>query len=148
MNAYKKTDWIDHVVDQSTGEVIQEGTKQSAGNFNNMETGIFANDAGSSVLTQEVLQHKRLLSDLEGEIGQVTLTNSQEYPFNNSDKTVSLLKARDTLNYRVDVEIMSAVGFAGDIEVYDKQLNGFKIKFTGSASSVTVKYIVQGGMYQ
>lgn len=148
MNPYNKTTWQDHVVDPETGQVIQEGTPESATNFNNMETGIFANDSVGSVLMQEVMQHKRLLADLEGEIGEVTLTNSQEYPFNNSEITVSLSKARDTLNYRVDIEIVSAVGFPGKIEVYDKQLNGFKIKFTGSATSVTVKYIVQGGMYQ
>ena len=37
---YKRTKWQDRVVDAETGEVIQEGTDQSAGNFNNMENGI------------------------------------------------------------------------------------------------------------
>jgi hypothetical protein len=37
---YKNTHWSDRVVDADTGELIQEGTKQSAGNFNNMEEGI------------------------------------------------------------------------------------------------------------
>lgn len=37
---YKNTQWRDKVVDAETGEVIQEGTEQSAGNFNNMEHGI------------------------------------------------------------------------------------------------------------
>lgn len=37
---YKATDWKDRVVDQETGDLIQEGTDQSAGNFNNMEHGI------------------------------------------------------------------------------------------------------------
>lgn len=37
---YKATDWKDRVVDQETGDLIQEGTDQSAGNFNNMEAGI------------------------------------------------------------------------------------------------------------
>ena len=37
---YKPTKWIDHVVDDGTGELIQEGTPKSAGNFNNMEHGI------------------------------------------------------------------------------------------------------------
>lgn len=37
---YKNTKWIDKVVDAETGELIQEGTDQSAGNFNNMENGI------------------------------------------------------------------------------------------------------------
>ena len=37
---YRNTQWIDEVKDQDTEEVIQEGTPQSAGNFNNMEHGI------------------------------------------------------------------------------------------------------------
>ena len=37
---YNNTNWLDRVVDAETGEVIQEGTDQSAGNFNNMENGI------------------------------------------------------------------------------------------------------------
>lgn len=37
---YKNTNWLDHVVDADSGEVIQEGTEQSAANFNNMEHGI------------------------------------------------------------------------------------------------------------
>lgn len=37
---YKGTKWLDRVVDAETGEVIQNGTDQSAGNFNKMENGI------------------------------------------------------------------------------------------------------------
>jgi len=37
---YKSTNWLDRVVDAGSGEVIQEGTDQSAANFNNMEKGI------------------------------------------------------------------------------------------------------------
>lgn len=37
---YKSTKWLDKVVDAETGDIIQEGTNQSAGNFNNMEHGI------------------------------------------------------------------------------------------------------------
>jgi hypothetical protein len=135
-------------VDPSTGQVIQEGTPQSATNFNNIETGIFANDSLGALVVQEVMQHKRALTDLEGESRQVTLTNNQQYPFNNSVQTVSLTKPRDTLNYTVATEVVSSNGFVGRVEVYDKQLNGFKIRYTGSATSATIKCIVQGGMYQ
>lgn len=148
MKPYNRSNWKDHVVDPNTQAVIQQGTPMSATNFNNMEEGIFANDAVGSVLIQQVLQHKRLLADMEGEVGQKTLTNSQSYPFNNSVQTVSLLKTRDTLNYKVTTEVVSSNGQVGDIEVYDKQLNGFKLRYTGSATAVTIKYIVQGGMYQ
>lgn len=37
---YKNKKWLDKVVDAETGELIQEGTDQSAANFNNMENGI------------------------------------------------------------------------------------------------------------
>ena len=37
---YNKTKWLENVVDDQTGEIIQEGTAQSAANFNNMENGI------------------------------------------------------------------------------------------------------------
>ena len=37
---YRNTQWLDEVKDIDTGELIQEGTDQSAGHFNNMEHGI------------------------------------------------------------------------------------------------------------
>ncbi|MCM3567838.1 hypothetical protein [Neobacillus mesonae] len=37
---YTKTDWKDHVVDATTGAIIQQGTPVSAKNLNNMEQGI------------------------------------------------------------------------------------------------------------
>ena len=37
---YKPTKWLDEVVDADSGELIQEGTNKSAGNFNNIEHGI------------------------------------------------------------------------------------------------------------
>ena len=37
---YSRTKWQDKVVDAETGELIQEGTDQSAAAFNNMENGI------------------------------------------------------------------------------------------------------------
>jgi hypothetical protein len=148
LNPYKRTFWKDHIVDEATEEILQQGTPQSATNFNNLEEGAFAGNAGMSVLGQQVLQQKRALSDLEGEIGQIALINSQVYPFNDSVLSVALAKPRDTMNYRVSTEVLSAQGMAGDIKITDKQLNGFKVEFTGSATSVNVKYFVQGGMYQ
>lgn len=145
--AYDMTKWIDHIVDEDDN-IVQQGTPISAHNLNHLEEAVFTNTAINKVLEQELKQHKRLLSDLEGEVGEINLTNSLQYPFNDSAATVALEKARDTLNYRVDVEVVSSVGTVGDISVYDKQLNGFKIKFSSSATSATIKYIVQGGMYQ
>jgi hypothetical protein len=149
MKTYNITTWQDHVVDPGTGAVIQQGTPQSATNFNNEERGIFSSNESNSVLFQQAIQHQRLLLDFEGQISNVTLNNSLEYPFNNSKVTVNLSKSRDTVNYTVTVEVVSNVGGSvGEIKITDKAVNGFKIEFTGSASSVVVKYYVQGGMYQ
>jgi hypothetical protein len=148
MNPYNMKQWKDHIVDEATQEVIQEGTPVSASNMNNMETGILGNDGLASVLIQQSMQYKRNIADLEGELREISLTNTQEYPFNNSEITVALLKERDTLNYRVLTEVVSSNGIVGDIIVYDKVKNGFKIKYTGSAASATIKCFIQGGMFQ
>ena len=37
---YRETKWQDEIVDSETKELIQDGTDQSAGNFNNAEHGI------------------------------------------------------------------------------------------------------------
>ena len=43
MKQYEKIEWLDHVTDVVTGEVIQEGTPVSQTNMNHMDDGIFAN---------------------------------------------------------------------------------------------------------
>ena len=88
----------------------------------------------------------KLLARTEIEAGTVTLTNSQAFPFNDSQVTVPLVTERANQNYIVDYEVTAAVGNVGDIIVSAKLVNGFKIEYTGSASSVTVKYQVLGGM--
>lgn len=80
------------------------------------------------------------------EKGSVTITNNQAYPFNAGIATVALSTPRQNLDYITNVEIAAAVGNVQAIEVYDKQLNGFKIRYDGSATSVTIKYYVTGGM--
>ena len=88
----------------------------------------------------------KLLARTEIEAGTVTLTNSGTFPFNNSQRTVALVTERANQNYIVDYEVTAAVGNVGDIIVSAKLVNGFKIEYTGSATSVTVKYQVLGGM--
>ncbi len=88
----------------------------------------------------------KLMSRTEIEAGSVTLTNSQAFPFNDSQVTVPLVTERASQNYIVDYEVTAAVGNVGDIIVSAKLVNGFKLEYTGSASSVTVKYQVFGGM--
>lgn len=81
------------------------------------------------------------------ENGTVTLTNSKEYPFNNSRTTVAITATRENLYYDVETEVTAySGGLPGNIVISDKQLNGFKIEFDGSASSVTVAYKIKEGM--
>ena len=160
VNPYTKTVWKDES-DQYEGRYIEtmngdgtithtlvrgtvyvEGTPMDAQNFNHMEGGIF--DAH-----EELVQHDSRVTNLESyanpEVGVITLTNTEDFPFNNSSVSVALTNERDNLNYLVEIVKVEPVGNPGDIEVTDRQVNGFKIGFTGSASSVKVTYSVIGG---
>lgn len=143
--SYTPEEWLDKVKDKSTGEIIQEGTPLDAEHFNHMEQGIHNNSIMLAVLLEATMENTRSVSSVEGELIEVTLTNSRDFYFNDSAKTVALSKIRSSLDYRVMVEVQDNPTNVGEVVVYDKQLNGFKIAFTGSAESVTVKCYVQGG---
>lgn len=147
MMIYDKTIWIDHVVDSDTGEVIQQGTPISGNRLNKSEDGIFENRELTSLEMQQILELKRNAENFNVEIGRVTLSNNQAYPFNNSKITIALKKPRNSLDYEISTELVSSNGEAGDVIVSDKQTNGFKLEFTGSATTATVKYFVKGGIY-
>ena len=97
------------------------------------------------------LQRKIMLADAirqqswEKESGQLTLTNTTGYPFNSSAKSVALKIPREGSDYIVLGEVVSAVGNVGEIVVTDKLTNGFKIGYTGSATSAVIKFVVIGG---
>lgn len=171
---YERTYWLDHVLDTTNeftvtqldgdvytivphGKVMQQGTYQDAAHFNKIEEAIFANETATELLINFARQNKWYAEEhipaLEAsvkklhavETGTISLTNSLTFPFNNSQKTVALKKVRDMVDYVVVAEVQSAVGNAGEIEVSDMLTNGFKVSYTGSASSVTVKYKIFGG---
>ncbi|MCM1059679.1 MAG: hypothetical protein NC452_05240 [Eubacterium sp.] len=162
---YNRTFWQDHVTQYENrfreqnnsdgtishipveGEVLQEGTPQNAANFTNIETGIFSAHETAAELARIALQQGRGINALSGETGTITLKNTSVYPFNNSVKSVSLAKIRDTEEYTVDAYVTAPTdgGSVGRIVITDKLKNGFKIAYTGGAASVTVKYTVRGG---
>jgi len=161
---YQKNLWQDHVVEYpnrfketnlgngmveevpAPGEIIQQGTPQSARNFNNMEEGIFNANELTDYLMIQTLQNARRIKTVRGESSTVKMTNNQAYPFNSSGSTIALATPRDTTDYFVMVEVLDeAGGSAGNVTVYNKLANGFKIKFDGSAKEVTVRYNVTGG---
>lgn len=92
------------------------------------------------LLLNYVRQH-----EITGEHGSVTLTNTSAFPFNNSKKTVSLANSLTNTNYAVFAQATSSDGNAGEVEVSDRLVNGFKLSYTGSAKSAVVDYIVIGG---
>ena len=165
--AYARKQWLDHVVQYpnryretseggnlvteipAPGDIIQQGTPQSAANFNNLEEGVVEANEMSDYAATLIGALIRRVDALRGFAGTVTLTNNMEFPFNQtatSGKTVSLPVNRDTTDYTVDVEVTKETGgCAGQVTVYDKQKNGFKLKFDGSAKSIDVHYTVRGG---
>jgi len=151
---YKTTEWEDRVVDQQTGDVLVEGTPVNEVNLNNIETGVHSANSAIAILIQYFMQFDRWVrqkvadyaAEFLNEVQTVTLTNTKRFPFNDSIMTVSLTTARKTLNYDVSWEITSANGNVGDITISDKLMNGFKIAFDGSATSVTLKIRIKGGM--
>ena len=140
---YKRTFWLDKVVDTDTGEVIQEGTDQSAGHFNNAEHGISdVNLAAALILISSSLTAEQVATEER----TITLTNSQSYPFNNSMQTIALATARNFTDYTVEAEVLDHSGNVGDVRIFDRMLNGFKIAYDGSAKSATIKLRIKGGM--
>ena len=140
---YRNTQWIDEVKDQDTEEVIQEGTPQSAGNFNNMEHGISDAHLAAALL---IIQSGLTADQVATEEKAVTLSNSQSYPFNNSTQTIALSTVRNFTDYTVEAEITAHDGNVGDVRIFDRMLNGFKIAYDGSAKTATVKLRIKGGM--
>jgi len=134
------------------GTVQQEGTSQDADNFGHLMNGIIDAHNAVDLLVNALRQIGWRVEDLEKatvqETGSVSLTNTLEFPFNDSKKTVALTNVRDNLNYIVVVVSKTGNGNIGEIEISERQVNGFKIEFTGSASSATVTYAVIGGYDQ
>ena len=140
---YRNTHWIDEVKDQETEEVIQEGTPQSAGNFNNMEGGISDAHLAAALL---IIQSGLTADQVATEEKTVTLSNSQSYPFNTSTQTIALSTARNFTDYTVEAEITDHEGNVGEVRIFDRMLNGFKVAYDGSAKSATIKLRIKGGM--
>lgn len=146
---YKETQNSDGTVTHQPveGEVIQQGTPQNAKNFNDLEEKAWAAEQLAAELARVVNSHRLTLGRLVSERGSLTLTNSLGYPFNNSKKTVVLSSPKDTVDYIVNVDAAAVGGGGvGEVVVTDKQVNGFKVEYTGGATRVDLKYTVDGGM--
>ena len=139
------------------GEILQQGTPQNQVNFNNLENGVQDAHIAAAIIGWANLQQQRkndahiaaIEAETTGELQTITLKNTAAAPFNSSadtHTTVSLRTVRKNLFYSVEAEVMSHTGIVGEIVISDKALNGFKIAYTGSGSSVTLAIRVKGGM--
>ena len=145
---FQETDLGNNLIqhDPAPGEIVQEGTPLNAANMNLLDTAALQAIMMGSLNTSLLRQLSDKVEAQAGEQIEVTLTNTQQYPFNNSNKAVQLGTNRNKKNYTVLVEVLSSEGGGvGEITISNKLLNGFQIAYTGAASSVTVNCIVQGG---
>ena len=172
---YKITDWQDHVTEYENrytetqnddgtvthvpveGEIIQQGTPMSAANFNNMEQGIHAANV-AAIMAMNTARLAMETADSNVIIKDVKLTNTLNYPFNNSKETIALSgkEERHNSNYIVFAEVTSSyitedvninnAGLAGNIVISDKMTNGFKIEYTGGVGEVGLRLYITGGM--
>ena len=134
-------------LEKDPGTIKQQGTPQNATNFNRMDLAALEAMLMSAEAMTMLLRQSAALKGIVGEVIEATLTNNQVYPHNNSIKTLQIVTPRNTKDYTITVEVVSVTGGAvGDFEISDKLLNGFKIKYTGSASSVVVRCYVRGGI--
>ncbi len=140
---YNPTKWLDKVVDADSGDLIQEGTDQSAAHFNNIERGIFDQHTAEALL---LIAAGQIVAEQTIEEKIVQLTSSKGYPFNNSQQSVAMATTRTTTAYTVEAEVVEHVGDVGDVIVSGKLLNGFKVKYDGSAKSAKIKLRIKGGM--
>lgn len=148
---YKPTEWEDRVID-SEGDIIQEGTPVAEPTMGNIETGILISHLDIGIAATTALQLANL-NQLEIEKykkqrilqGRETISNtiSDDGYFRSSDpfKTVALpgFPQINAPHYDVMITPLSSdnEGAIGSLVVYDKTQNGFKVKMTGSATSVS-----------
>jgi len=128
---------------ERVGTHMEVGTPQDKDHFNNLERGVEDVSVTAALMLNMI---RRLQWDTDVEKKTVTLTNTDSYPFNNSTQTVALAELRNNLDYSVEAEVLSSTGSVLEVKVFDKQLNGFKVKFEGSGSAAVVRLKITGGL--
>lgn len=129
------------------GEIITKGTQQSKRNFGNMDFGVLENALMAAFMAMNLRLLQNSVDDIQGQVLTVTLNNTRKFPDTNAEKTVTLPKTVNNIDYGVTAEIVEADGPVECVEVYGKALNAFKVNYSGSARNVTLKLHVTGGLY-
>lgn len=155
--AYERRTWQDRIKD-SSGNIIQEGTPFSARQMNNIFEGLDIShmDIGLATLMAmqlATLNNKELEKYKNQRIlqGQATINNpdgSGSGYFRPSDPFVSVPIPSTTFaqinapNYDVVVSPIDGDGSEGNLVVFGKTQNGFNVKMTGSAKSVSFLWTI------
>jgi hypothetical protein len=141
---YDRNYWQDHVTDQN-GVVVQQGTLLDQAHFNRMEKGISDQSLAAAI---SLFKQNQDSYNLEDELQIVKLNMADlKWPFNNVETTVALKQMRESINYDVEINVLSySDGFLGNIRVKDRARNGFKLVHDGSAKKVQVSVRISGGM--
>lgn len=131
----------------SPGEIEQQGTAQSAKNFGHMDMGILEGQLIANLMFTVGRQQAGVIENLTGQQFDVTLANTRKYPATNATATVALTKYLNNTDYQLHYKILECSGgYVEDVEFYDLASNAFKVKYTGSASSVKLRIYATGGM--
>ncbi|MPN05895.1 hypothetical protein SDC9_153149 [bioreactor metagenome] len=88
MNPYNKVNWQDHLVDEISGEVIQQGTPLSRNTLDHMDEGIKS-------VTDETLSQEGRISQLEAEVRilkDATLNNMTNNVFLETFSSINSIK--------------------------------------------------------
>ncbi|MGJ9460131.1 signal transduction protein [Oceanobacillus sp. CF4.6] len=150
--SYVPTEWEDQVKDSTTGDTLVEGTPIAETTLGNIEAGILTSHFDIGLVATMALQLANL-SQLELEKykeqrllqGQETISNNEtdDGYFRTSEPFVTValtgFSQINAPNYDVKITPISSddMGAIGDLEVYDKTQNGFKVRMTGSAKTVS-----------
>lgn len=88
MKAYKIVGWQDHLVDEQSGEVIQQGTPMSRNTLGHMDEGI-------KNVTDEAIVHEGQIAQLEAEVKilkDATLNNMTNNVFLETFRSLGSIK--------------------------------------------------------
>lgn len=163
---YTPVNWKDHIVQfmrrfsmesgesaglvyltPAPGEIEQQGTAQSATNFGQMDMGILEQAMMANMLFSITNQHSGMLENLSGQQFDVTLENTLAFPATNAIKTVALSQYLNNTDYQIHYKILECSGgYVESVDFYDLAYNAFKVKYTGSATSVKLRLYVTGGL--
>jgi hypothetical protein len=148
---YQAIKWQDEIVDEQ-GNVLVEGTLFDEVNMNRMEAGVDlqnTTNAFVALLAQQIRSNSLELEKWQNQRiqeGFIEIVGSGNEGYFRSSEPFAIVALQgyiqfDSPDYSVLTEIIEGdPGLIGDLIIYDKSSNGFKIKFTGSADYAKIRW--------